>query len=132
MKKVRKLRLARHLLPFLRVTPTSLRSTRDFAGDAGGDQRSKADNKDFISFHYDIGNEFYRLFLDAQMIYSCAYFAGESDSLDQAQTNKLDMICRKLRLKPGDRFLDIGCGWGGLVCHAAKHYRRQGAWHNVE
>jgi cyclopropane-fatty-acyl-phospholipid synthase len=122
LKKVRKLRLARHLLPFLRVPPTPLRDTRDYAGDAGGDQRTRADNKDFISFHYDVGNDFYRLFLDAQMIYSCAYFAGENDSLDQAQTNKLDMICRKLRLKPGDRFLDIGCGWGGLVCHAAKHY----------
>ncbi len=122
LKTVRKLRLARHLLPFLRVPPAPLRDTRDFAGDAGGDQRSRADNKDFISFHYDVGNDFYRLFLDPQMIYSCAYFAGENDDLDQAQTNKLDMICRKLRLQPGDRFLDIGCGWGGLVCHAAKHY----------
>ena len=122
LKKVRKLRLARHLLPFLRMAPTPLRDTRDFSGNADGSQRSKADNKEFISFHYDVSNDFYRLFLDAQMIYSCAYFAGDGDSLDQAQTNKLDMICRKLRLKPGDRFLDIGCGWGGLVCHAAKHF----------
>ena len=122
LKAVSKLRLARHLIPFLRVAPTPLRSTRDFHGNSEGSQRTKSDNKDFIAFHYDVGNDFYRLFLDEQMIYSCAYFARDGDSLDQAQVAKLDMICRKLRLKPGDRFLDIGCGWGGLVCHAARNY----------
>lgn len=77
---------------------------------------------DFIRFHYDLGNDFYRLFLDPQMQYSCAYFTDWDNSLEQAQADKIDMICRKLRLEPGDRFLDIGCGWGGLLCHAAAHY----------
>jgi len=69
-----------------------------------------------------VGNEFYRLFLDEQMVYSCAYFTDGGNSLEQAQRDKLDMICRKLRLAPGERMLDIGCGWGGLICHAAQHY----------
>jgi cyclopropane-fatty-acyl-phospholipid synthase len=77
---------------------------------------------DFIRFHYDLGNDFYRLFLDPEMQYSCAYFTDWDNSLEQAQRDKLDMICRKLRLQPGDRFLDIGCGWGGLLCHAASRY----------
>ena len=122
LRKVRKLRLARHLLPFLTAPGMPLTPTRDFGDKAEGAGRAQADNKDFITFHYDVGNDFYRLFLDEEMLYSCAYFANDGDSLEQAQTNKLDMICRKLRLKPGDRFLDIGCGWGGLVCHAVRHY----------
>src|SRR5690606_29442997 len=73
-------------------------------------------------FHYDASNEFYSLFLDEEMVYSCGYFKDWNNSLDQAQHDKLDMICRKLQLKPGERFLDIGFGWGGLVCHAARHY----------
>lgn len=73
-----------------------------------------------IRFHYDRSNDFYRLFLDSQLVYSCAYFRRENDTLDQAQANKLDHICRKLRLQPGDRFLDIGCGWGALILHAAR------------
>lgn len=79
-------------------------------------------DKDYIQFHYDLGNDFYKLFLDSEMVYSCGYFTDETNSLDQAQLDKLDMICRKLRLAPGERFLDIGCGWGGLVCHAARNY----------
>ncbi|HLH45139.1 MAG TPA: class I SAM-dependent methyltransferase [Bryobacteraceae bacterium] len=75
-----------------------------------------------IRFHYDRSNRFYRLFLDAQLVYSCAYFRREDDTLDQAQINKLDHICRKLRIQPGDRFLDIGCGWGALVLHAARRF----------
>jgi cyclopropane-fatty-acyl-phospholipid synthase len=75
-----------------------------------------------INFHYDVGNSFYKLWLDRRMVYSCAYFRSPDDSLDVAQEAKLDLICRKLRLKPGERFLDIGCGWGGLVMHAAEHY----------
>ncbi len=77
---------------------------------------------DFIRFHYDLGNEFYALFLDPEMQYSCAYFTDWENGLEQAQRDKLDMICRKLRLAPGDRLLDVGCGWGGLLCHAATHY----------
>ncbi|HMI49831.1 MAG TPA: cyclopropane-fatty-acyl-phospholipid synthase family protein [Gemmatimonadaceae bacterium] len=75
-----------------------------------------------IHFHYDVGNSFYKLWLDRRMVYSCAYFRSQEDSLDVAQEAKLDLICRKLRLKPGERLLDIGCGWGGLVMHAAEHY----------
>ncbi len=83
---------------------------------------SKAENRDAIQFHYDVSNAFYALWLDKNMIYSCAYFEQPDDTLEKAQTAKLDHICRKLLLKPGDKFLDIGCGWGALVLHAAKHY----------
>ena len=75
-----------------------------------------------IHYHYDVGNDFYKLWLDRRMVYSCAYFRTAEDSLDTAQEAKLDLICRKLRLKPGERLLDIGCGWGGLIMHAAEHY----------
>jgi cyclopropane-fatty-acyl-phospholipid synthase len=75
-----------------------------------------------IQFHYDVGNDFYKLWLDQRMVYSCAYFRSPDFTLDQAQEAKLDHICRKLRLKPGERLLDIGCGWGGLIMHAAKNY----------
>ncbi len=83
---------------------------------------SRQSDRAAISFHYDVSNQFYRLWLDEQMVYSCAYFETPDDTLEQAQRNKLDHICRKLRLAPGERFLDIGCGWGALVCWAARHY----------
>jgi cyclopropane-fatty-acyl-phospholipid synthase len=75
-----------------------------------------------IQFHYDVGNDFYKLWLDRRMVYSCAYFKTQDETLENAQVAKLDLICRKLRLKPGERLLDIGCGWGGLIMHAAEHY----------
>jgi cyclopropane-fatty-acyl-phospholipid synthase len=75
-----------------------------------------------ISHHYDVGNGFYRLWLDERMVYSCAYFESGSEDIDSAQRAKLDHVCRKLRLAAGERFLDIGCGWGALVLHAAQHY----------
>jgi cyclopropane-fatty-acyl-phospholipid synthase len=79
-------------------------------------------NKANVQHHYDVSDTFYRLWLDPRMVYSCAYFRGEDDTLADAQARKLDHICRKLRLAPGEAFLDIGCGWGGLVFWAAQHY----------
>ncbi len=79
-------------------------------------------NRRNISYHYDVSNAFYRLWLDERMVYSCAYFRHDNDSLDDAQAQKLDHICRKLRLAPGERLLDIGCGWGGLIFWAAENY----------
>ena len=75
-----------------------------------------------IAFHYDRSNEFYAQFLDRRMVYSEAYFEDPSDSLDQAQRQKLERICRDLMLRPEDRFLDVGCGWGGLLCYAAEQF----------
>ena len=79
-------------------------------------------NKANIQHHYDVSNAFYRMWLDSRMVYSCAYFRTAEDSLDDAQAQKLDHICRKLRLADGERLLDIGCGWGALILWAAKHY----------
>jgi cyclopropane-fatty-acyl-phospholipid synthase len=75
-----------------------------------------------VRFHYDVGNDFYARWLDAQMVYSCAYFETGNEDLEAAQAKKLDLVCRKLRLRAGERLLDIGCGWGALVIHAARHY----------
>ncbi|HLW13663.1 MAG TPA: cyclopropane-fatty-acyl-phospholipid synthase family protein, partial [Casimicrobiaceae bacterium] len=79
-------------------------------------------NQRNISHHYDVSNAFYRMWLDSRMVYSCAYFHKPDDSLDDAQAQKLDHICRKLRLAKGERFLDIGCGWGALIFWAAENY----------
>jgi cyclopropane-fatty-acyl-phospholipid synthase len=75
-----------------------------------------------IRAHYDLGNEFYELFLDSQMMYSSAYFRDEDDSLEAAQREKIDLACRKLDLQAGDRVLEIGCGWGSFAIHAARNY----------
>ena len=75
-----------------------------------------------ISYHYDLPADFYALWLDQRMVYSCAYFATPEEDLDSAQERKLDYVCRKLRLRRSERLLDIGCGWGGLIMHAAAHY----------
>ncbi len=72
--------------------------------------------------HYDVSNRFYEMLLGPSLVYSCAYFAASDDSLESAQERKLEVICRKLRLQPGERLLDIGCGWGSLVLHAAEHH----------
>lgn len=75
-----------------------------------------------VQFHYDLSDEFYALWLDSRRVYSCAYFASPDVGLEEAQEAKLDLVCRKLQLRPGHRFLDIGAGWGGLLLWAAKHY----------
>lgn len=75
-----------------------------------------------IQYHYDVGNDFYSLWLDRNLQYSCAYFRTGAEDLDTAQEAKMEYLCRKLRLKPGERLLDIGCGWGGLAMYAARNY----------
>lgn len=79
-----------------------------------------------ISRHYDRGDEFYALYLDNTMTYSCGYFNSETDSLEQAQRNKYEHICRKLALQPGEKLVDIGCGWGGMLIYAAQNYGVEG------
>ena len=83
---------------------------------------ARHENSASIAFHYDVSNAFYALWLGEAMVYSCAYFESPEASLAQAQQAKLDHICRKLLLKPRQRLLDIGCGWGALLIHAARHY----------
>src|SRR5262245_3323167 len=83
------------------------------------DLRSAEDN---VHHHYDLGNEFYRLWLDSAMVYTCAYFPTPEASLDQAQMAKMDLVCRKLGLRPGDRVVEAGCGWGALALYMAEHY----------
>lgn len=83
---------------------------------------SRDRDREAIQYHYDVSNDFYALFLDRNMVYSCAYYRNESDVLETAQDQKLDHILNKLRLKPGQKFLDIGCGWGALITRAAQKY----------
>ncbi len=87
-----------------------------------GAVHSRRRDRQAISYHYDVSNDFYALWLDHRLVYSCGYFAGPDEDIHTSQERKLDYICRKLRLEPGERLLDIGCGWGGLVVHAAHHY----------
>jgi cyclopropane-fatty-acyl-phospholipid synthase len=75
-----------------------------------------------VQHHYDLGNDFYALWLDPQLVYTCAYFPDERMSLDAAQEAKLDLVCRKLRLRPAERVIEAGCGWGALALHMARHY----------
>ena len=84
--------------------------------------RTKAADARAIAHHYDVSNAFYELFLDPLMVYTCAYYRDPDGGLDEAQADKLDLVCRKLRLARGERLLDIGCGWGSLAIWAAQHY----------
>jgi cyclopropane-fatty-acyl-phospholipid synthase len=122
LKKINKKRLLTSAFPLLFAPKASSKTAHRYNEDETGRKTDTRDNKKFIQFHYDLGNDFYRLFLDPEMLYSCAYFKKEEDTLEQAQLNKLEMICRKLRLKEGERFLDVGSGWGGLLCYAAKNF----------
>ena len=88
----------------------------------GGRKHSKSRDRQAIQHHYDVSNAFYALWLDERMIYSCAYFPSGAETLDEAQERKLELICRKLRLLPGERLLDVGCGWGGAALYAAERY----------
>ena len=122
LKQISKVMLAKRTLPFLFAKTRVADLKQSYSADMIGREESKRKNSDYIQFHYDVGNDFYKLFLGTEMIYTCGYFKDWSNTLDQAQHDKLDMICRKLQLAPGDRMLDIGCGWGGLICHAAQHF----------
>jgi cyclopropane-fatty-acyl-phospholipid synthase len=116
-------RLTRHLLA---LPSDGVRSVADAPArnraHPRGSLHSRRRDAESTRFHYDLGNDFYALWLDHRMVYSCAYFPPGVHDLDAAQVAKLDLICRKLRLLPGERLLDIGCGWGALVMHAAEHY----------
>ena len=85
-------------------------------------KHTKQRDKESITHHYDVSNDFYRMVLGPSWTYSCAVFENETDTLEQAQSNKYELICRKLGLKPGMRMLDVGCGWGGMAIHAAANY----------
>jgi cyclopropane-fatty-acyl-phospholipid synthase len=91
-----------------------------------GRRHSVARDREAVRHHYELSNRFYELMLGPTMVYSCAYFDDPSDSLEQAQERKLETICRKLRLARGERLLDIGCGWGSLLLHAARHHGVRG------
>ncbi len=91
-----------------------------------GRRHSVARDREAVRHHYELSNHFYELMLGPSMVYSCAYFEDDDDSLEQAQERKLETICQKLRLAPGERLLDIGCGWGSLLLHAARRHGVQG------
>lgn len=116
--KVEQLRFGKRLLSL----PKTKQKRSSDAANLRGVRHSKERDRQAVTYHYDRSNDFYALWLDRRMVYSCAYFATPGDDLDTAQEQKLEYICRKLRLRPGERLLDIGCGWGGLVIYAAQHY----------
>lgn len=125
-KRADKMLVAKAAVPFLLggsdAGATELPEWDKTGNDGIGADKAGRSDQDFIQFHYDVGNDFYRLFLDPEMVYSSAYFLDHDTTLERAQEEKLDRICKKLRLKPGQKLLDVGCGWAGLSCWAAKHY----------
>ncbi|NBM15958.1 class I SAM-dependent methyltransferase [Streptomyces sp. GC420] len=95
---------------------------REEARRRGGLLHTRRRDRRAISHHYDVGNDFYELVLGPSMVYSCAYWESPDSTLEQAQHDKLELVCRKLALKPGDRLLDVGCGWGSMAAHAAREH----------
>ena len=113
-----KLRIGRTFLPFALKKPTPPPQERAL----DGERHSKDRDAEAIHHHYDVSNRFYNWVLGPSMAYTCAVFPSADASLERAQEEKFDLVCRKLGLQPGMRLLDIGCGWGGMVLHAVKHY----------
>lgn len=107
-----------------RLGALGLRPPAPPAGEArvAGRRHSLRRDREAVRHHYDVSNAFYRIVLGPTLVYSCAYFDSPEEGLDAAQERKLDVVCRKLRLREGDRLLDVGCGWGSLVLHAAERY----------
>lgn len=103
-------------------TPREVKGTRFSRGLSGLLPNHRHGDEKAIQYHYDVSNDFYQLWLDPRMVYTCAYFQRPDADLGTAQLAKLDHICRKLRLEPGMRLLDVGCGWGALIMHAAQRY----------
>jgi cyclopropane-fatty-acyl-phospholipid synthase len=87
-----------------------------------GQRHTIARDRQAVRHHYDVGNDFFALFLDRSMTYSCAYWQGGAQTLEEAQEAKVDLVCKKLALQEGERVLDVGCGWGSFVIHAASRY----------
>ncbi|HEX8464172.1 MAG TPA: cyclopropane-fatty-acyl-phospholipid synthase family protein [Abditibacterium sp.] len=98
--------------------PRRWRERAHLSGKPHSIERDKA----AVAYHYNVATEFYAAFLDRNMVYSCGIFEDENESLDDAQVRKLDDVCQQLKLQPGQKLLDVGCGWGGLMIHAAKNY----------
>ncbi|TQJ00870.1 class I SAM-dependent methyltransferase [Amycolatopsis cihanbeyliensis] len=118
------LRVLRDLGPghLRRLPPPAEEMPGRFRRGVQGLRHSRGRDSQAISRHYDVSNRFYELVLGPSMAYTCACFPAEDASLEEAQAHKFDLVCRKLELRPGMRLLDVGCGWGGMVAHAAKHY----------
>jgi cyclopropane-fatty-acyl-phospholipid synthase len=117
-----------------RIIPAALalgaRPSKGAAGDAEARLKGRLHSRErdaaAVHHHYNLPPEFFALFLDSTMTYTCGYFETEDTDLDTAQVAKLDLVCRKLRLQPGEKLLDIGCGWGSLIFHAVEHYGARG------
>jgi len=114
------------VISFAELNPVNFRMGRQWSQLRGLNKNKKSTQAEFIAHHYDIGNDFYKLWLDPTMNYSCAYFSSPKDSLEVAQRQKTEHILRKLQLKPGMKLLDIGSGWGYLLVAAAKQYKVTG------
>ncbi|MEY2232733.1 MULTISPECIES: cyclopropane-fatty-acyl-phospholipid synthase family protein [Streptomyces] len=112
---------ARELIALAGPLPPPSPPAEEAASRRGGARHSKGRDRRAVSHHYDVGNDFYERVLGPSMVYSCAYWSPGS-TLERAQHDKLDLVCRKLALRPGDRLLDVGCGWGSMALHAAREY----------
>ena len=119
MGKVKQLHIAQRLMS---LPKTGQPWPKNFAAKLHGAYHSKERDQQTVNYQYNHPDDFFALWLDRYMVYTCAYFESPNEDLDTAQERKLDYICRKLFLQPGERLLDIGCGWGGLIIYAAQHY----------